>query len=138
MPVLGSYPAMNERVRIIHSGAARQSSLAASPIRRLRCFSDQKYWQEQRWQICGDEMHGYYRTFRGSYQGAIKLFQSGDHRYFIVNPPQQLRQHPHWPCFVYQGRDDLYWVHFNLKPRNVDAGIITIETILRESLERYV
>jgi hypothetical protein len=31
----------------------------------------------------------------------------------------------------------LYWVHFAVKAKNVDAGILTIETILREAIERY-
>ena len=119
------------------AAVGRTRPTAYSPARCLRVLADQKYWQEQRWQLHDYVLSGYYRTYRGSYEGAIKLFQSGDHMYFIINPPPQLAKHPHGPCFVYQGHDGLYWVHFNLKPKNVDAGIIVIETILRESLERY-
>ncbi len=117
------------------SAVGRGSPTAPHYARCMRKRDDLKYWQEQRWRLDGDVLSGYYRTYRGSYEGAIKLFQSGLHKYFIINPPRELAKHPHAPCFIYQGQDGLYWVHFNLRPKNVDAGIIVIETILRESLE---
>ena len=82
-------------------------------------------------------MVGYYRTYHGSYRGEIRLrHREIDHEFYVFNPPEQLWQHPHGECFVPRGNGK-YWVHFNVKPKNVDAGIITIEKILSESLERY-
>ena len=115
-------------------GAGQRPSVP--PLRRIRSYRGAKYWQEQGWRLNGYVMAGYYRTFYRSFRGRIELFDSGDHQYFVHDPPRQLRQHPHWSCFVSRG-NGLYWVHFSLKPRNVDTGIITIEKILCQALERY-
>lgn len=96
----------------------------------------QKYWQEQRWRFTGTQLKGYYRTHYQSFKGVIDLFDSGRHRYHVHRPPPQLRQHPHWICFRLKG-NGLYWVHFATIPQDVDAGIVAIERILHESLERY-
>jgi hypothetical protein len=103
--------------------------------RRTGSYKATNYWEEQRWQLNGMNLNGYYRTYYGSYKGTIDLFESGDHQFYIHNPPQQLRRHSHWPCFMFRG-NGLYWVHFRIKPKNVDAGIITIERIIRESMEQ--
>ena len=106
------------------------------PARRLGSYRDVNYWVEQGWKLMGNKLGGYYRTLYKAFPGHIDLFDSGKHRYFIQNPPPQLQQHRHWPCFVHKGAG-LYWVHFHIEPRNVDTGIVTIEKILGESLERY-
>lgn len=107
---------------------------------RLRCLGtrqEPKYWQERGWRRHGEHLlYGYYRTFRGSYEGVIKLFQSGVHQYFIINPPRELAYHSHAQCFTYQGHDGLFGIHFNIQPENVDAGIIVIEAILGEALQQ--
>ena len=94
------------------------------------------YWEEQGWRLDGYLLVGYYHTYYGAYKGRIELFDSGDHQYYVSDPPPQLRQHPHWQCFMSRGSGS-YWVHFAIKPKNVDAGILIIETILREAIERY-
>lgn len=118
------------------TAVGRGGPTALSHARCLRVRQEAKYWQEQNWRLQGDALYGYYRTFRGAYEGAIKLFQSGKHQYFIINPPRQIAKHSHAQCFVYQGHNGLYWIHFSLEPKNVDAGIMTIEAILREALEQ--
>lgn len=106
------------------------------PVRCVRSYRGTKYWQEQGWRLNGHLMEGYYRTLYRSFKGRIELFDSGDHLYFIHDPPSQLRQHSHWACFVQRG-NGWYWVHFSIKAKNVDTGIITIEKILCQALERY-
>jgi hypothetical protein len=98
-----------------------------------------KYWQDQGWDYVPDrmEMDGYYRTHRGSFKGKIALSHSGDHQYFVYNPPPALKRHEHGACFVDLHRDGLHFVHFRVKPLNVDAGILAIELIFRETLELY-
>ena len=108
----------------------------AGPPKVTGSYRSCNYWEEQGWRMNGYLLLGYYRTFYGAYKGRIELFDSGDHQYHVHNPPPQLRHHPHWPCFISRG-GGLFWVHFSLKPKNVDAGILTIETILREAIERY-
>jgi len=95
-----------------------------------------KYWQEQGWRLDRTQLKGYYRTFRGSYRGVIDLFESGRHMFHVYKPPKKLRQHGHAVCFRHKG-NGLYWVHFATLPKDVDAGIMEIERILHESLERY-
>ena len=105
-------------------------------IRHRRSRVGQKYWEEQGWKLRGQVLEGYYRTHYGSFKGRIELFRSGEHLFYIDNPPSQLQSHPHWVCFTHRG-GRRYWIHFSLKPENVDAGIITIEKILCQAIERY-
>ena len=115
---------------------AEPYGLASGPPRTLQRYKADKYWEENGWILDSDdrELHGYYRTMRQSFRGRVDLDGTGDHRYFITDPPSGLKHHPHGACFMYQG-DGWHWVHFNVKPLNVDAGIVSIETILREAIE---
>ena len=112
------------------------ASPQGSGARSLGGYRATNYWQEQHWRLDLPRMlmQGYYRTFYGSFKGEIVLSKNGDHQYFVFDPPHELQRHTHWPCFVYRGNGK-YWVHFSVRAENVDAGIITIEKILREAKE---
>lgn len=115
--------------------APAQVLLPGNRGKAIGSYKSNKYWEDQGWKYSGYELNGYYRTYYGAFRGRIQLSNSGLHRYYIFSPPPQLKKHPHWACFVYKG-DDMYWVHFSTEPKNVDTGIVTIETIIREALER--
>lgn len=101
------------------------------------------YWRQQGWQRTvldySPGYKGYYRTPYGSYPGEIKGEDGEEHQFFILKPPEQLMDHPHWICLTYQGEDlqgnKRYYIHFRRKPRDIDSGIITIERMIRESFE---
>jgi hypothetical protein len=101
------------------------------------------YWRQQGWQRAVLDFcpgyKGYYRTLYGSYPGEIKEEDTEGYDFFILKPPEQLMNHPHWICFTYQGKDlqerDRYHIHFKKKPRDIDSGIIAIERLIRESFE---
>ena len=115
---------------------AEPYGLASSSPRTLQRYKAEKYWEENGWRLNLNigRLNGHYRTLYQSFKGKVELDDTGDHRYFIADPPPGLKNHPHGACFMYQG-DGWYWVHFNVKPRNVDAGLVSIETILREAME---
>ena len=92
----------------------------------------ENYWKEQGWVLKGDLMEGHYRTIFVSVKGFIRIFHSGKHQFYILAPPNELRYHAHWPCFVHKG-ENIYWIHFDIEPDCVDTGIITIEKIIREA-----
>jgi hypothetical protein len=94
----------------------------------------QPYWQDQGWSLRRRKMEGYFRTHYGSFRGVIELSRIGKHRYYMFNPPTEMQRHSHWGCFLYRP-NGAYWVHFNREPKNVDAGILAIEQIIRESME---
>lgn len=94
------------------------------------------YWQESGWVRRGNCLNGYYRTFYGSFKGIVELKHSGNHRFFIIAPPSELKKHPHWPCFLWRGNGK-YVLHFDKLPKNVDEGIIAMEKLIQEAKERY-
>ena len=81
------------------------------------------------WEKRGRWCYGYYRTRYGSFQGKIRLrsFYAGD--FYLRHPPEPLKTHEHWPCFI-PGDSGWYMLHFDKKPNMVEDGIKTIEALI--------
>ena len=91
-------------------------------------------WQVRQWQRQGQQLVGAFRTPRGSIAGVITLDQAGRPQdYYLINPPQSLLNGPKKPCFRPRGRQR-YWVHFSQLPRELDGGIVAIESLIRDAL----
>ena len=93
------------------------------------------YWQDKDWQRQGDIYYGYFGSNGRRWQGAITWGRRGFRDCQIFDPPGELWRHPHASCFYYVG-DGSYAVHFNNRPRTIDAAIIAIERILSEATGR--
>jgi hypothetical protein len=100
--------------------------------------STRPYYEEQGWQVSGGrwfstpKLTGYYRTPFGSYKGEIDPSYL---KFSIINPPEELKSHSHWVCFSYRG-GGRYSVHFRIRPRDIDSGIMQVERMLCESFEK--
>jgi hypothetical protein len=116
--------------------AGPSGPVATGRVRLCGTSRECKYWQRQGWQLNDYNLDGWFRTPYGAFGGTIELSDSGDHKYYIIDPPRQLQGHNHAACFRYRGNNK-YWVHFSVKPSNVDEGIQTVETVLREAIERH-
>ncbi len=99
--------------------------------------SKEPYHVEQGWQRTSIsflspnvKLKGYYRTRYGSFRGEIKLGSSPS--FYIINPPDELRGHSHWQCFSPRG-GGRYSIHFAVRPRDVDSGIMRIERMIHEA-----
>lgn len=93
------------------------------------------YWMEQGWRQDSLGYRGRYKTEHGSWEGYIHVEFGNEYKFYIYNPPEQLRNHSHWRCFRKQDSYGKYWVHFSDNPENIDSGILSIEKILAESFE---
>jgi len=84
----------------------------------------------------GTVYRGYYTTEYGLFKGEVykKLF--GGYKFYIIDPPKELKNHPHWICFNYENKDR-FSVHFNKSVYDLDSGIIRIETIINEAFKTY-
>lgn len=114
----------------------KRERIEVRPIRRSRAVVQPEYrpyWQMQDWKVRGDKLVGEYKTPLGSSVGYIKHYESREPLFFIVNPPEQLRRHPHHACFRSKGNGHV-WVHFRINPNTPDSGIRQIEMILTEAL----
>ena len=89
-------------------------------------------WRQRRWQRDGESYFGYYRTPLGSCRGRIVRRYRGKWVFLIYEPPECLRSHSHWTCFIRAGHET-YEVHFHNRGRSVDDGILAIERILLEA-----
>ena len=77
---------------------------------------------------------GAYQTPFGAYTGWIQQRGIGHLEFFIYDPPQTLRRHSHWNCFIDRG-ENWYLVHMSRKPADMSSGIMTIERLITESFE---
>lgn len=93
------------------------------------------YWEENDWNRSGQSYIGYFHVNEHRCPGVIVWNKYGLRDCVISNPPGELWQHPHAPCFTYAG-DGEYRVHFRNRPKTVDAAILTIERILNEAVRR--
>jgi hypothetical protein len=96
-------------------------------------------WQERGWTRNGTTFVGSYQTQYGAFQGEIESrsgWFSGRLRFYIDNPPRQVFQSSHGPCFqpVGNGR---FEVHMSTMPRDESSGILTIERLLTEAIENH-
>jgi len=94
-------------------------------------------WMQRRWQRRGDEYRGFYRTPYGSYQGKIVFRYIGKIQFYIFNPPSCIRGHLHESCFVPKGGGK-FEVHFRIKSRTIDDGILAIEQVLIDAFEKKI
>lgn len=91
--------------------------------------------QEKGWHWVGDIYQGEFQANGRSWRGEIRCPYPGGYEVYIYNLPiQQLKRHPHWPCFHRKGNTGRFKVHFAKTPQNVDHIIANVETILAEAL----
>jgi len=102
--------------------------------RRLTVGVDRRpLWKVRGWRRKGDKLVGAFRTPRGSIAGAITLDRANRPQdYYLINPPASLLDGPKKPCFRPRGKN-LYWVHFSRMPRELDGGIVAIESLIRDA-----
>jgi len=94
----------------------------------------QPYWQERGWKQDGHQYTGYFRTMAGAWKGRAEVRSSGMARLFIHQPPEFLKEHPHWPCFEWRPRG-WYSIH-TTDDGDLSAGILRVEEILIEAFRR--
>jgi len=81
---------------------------------------------------CG--FRGVYKTHLGEWWGCARKTNKKNFRFFVYNPPKELRNHRFWPDFVSIGHG-WFAVSFSCSPENLQEGIEVIERVLREAFE---
>ena len=106
-------------------------------VRGKRPFSSktesQTYWQESGWDKIGNSLFGRYRVGNRSYEGEVELTGSviEPFKFYIRRPPRRLLNGDHSACFHNRHHEKgpgWYWIHFSIRPEDIDSGIIQIET----------
>ena len=93
------------------------------------------YHLEKGWQKIGRVYHGYYRCKLGAFKGEIGERPGGDYKFYIFNPPEAVLNGPHAPCFTPVG-NNRYHIHFRIDARSLDAGVMSVERLLYQSINR--
>lgn len=94
------------------------------------------YHQEKGWKDRGNVIEGWYRCRYGAWQGKVERTPSGKLKFYIIKPPEELKQHSHWKCFHYTGEGEEYFIHFSKDHHSLDGGIMAVQRILNESFDR--
>ena len=104
------------------------------PIRVKR--TQKPYWKQRGWKKSGNKYQGYYRTMIKSFKGKAEVSPSGQTKLYIKNPPEELKKHEHWPCFMKENRGSWYFIHNNDNGNfDLSSGILQVEQILKEAFE---
>lgn len=90
--------------------------------------------QERGWRQKGDELVGYFRTRRTAVRGRIAKPFSRSPEFFVIDPPSELLNGEHSACFS-KRRKGVYAIHFNDKPVDVTAGIMSVENTIQEAFQ---
>lgn len=93
------------------------------------------YYKEKGWRENGRFVKGWFRCPYGAWRGLIEKTPSGRYKFYIFNPPAELRKHSHWQCFHYTGDGEKYFIHFSNDSQSIDGGIMSIQRILHESMQ---
>ena len=84
------------------------------------------------WEAKGDRLVGTYRTPSGTVAGYVKQWQSRNRKFYIISPPQVLRDHANGKRLVHRG-GGRYIIVFDVQPQDVDSGIRAVERMLAEA-----
>lgn len=95
---------------------------------------EEPYWQERGWIRRGEAFAGTYQTPYGSFRGTVEDRGWNDLRFYIEDPPRELRESSHWACFQPRGARG-YHVHMARRPGDVSSGILTIERLITDAFE---
>jgi hypothetical protein len=92
------------------------------------------YWQERGWIWSFHRYIGYYRTSIGAWKGRAEVSPSGKVKLFISDPPEFLKKHPAWTCFLPR---DSHWfvIHTHCSP-DLSEGIMRVEQIIQEAFSK--
>jgi len=127
------------KVRVI---ITRRASASLQQLRQERGHAPAVFIRRQErpyWATCwhkqGNEYTGTYQTPYGAFMGFIRQRSSTELDFYLYKPPEALQEHSHWSCFQQHTEDGWYFVHMAERPRDVSAGILTIERLLSEALE---
>lgn len=98
-------------------------------VKRAEC----PYWKQRGWKKKFGRYSGYFRTKYGSFRGIADMSPSGRVEMFIKDPPECLRNHSHWPCFMLQ-KNGWYFIHNNRAGDfDLSSGLLDVENILTEA-----
>ena len=124
--IIYSFLGLDETSSPPSSALARNGRIDVRP-------SNIPYYQQSGWKEKRNIVEGWYRCRFGAWRGEIIRTISGKLKFFIFNPPPQLKEHSHWHCFNYTGKDNRYFIHFSKDSSSLDAGIMAIQRILDQS-----
>ena len=106
------------------------------PVRTLILPDGSPEWKLRGWMQDGNDCKGFYKTKYGLFKGEARREHNGELKFYIIDPPKELRNHPHWICFnhIWGAR---FSVHFSPQITDLDSGIMRIEAVINESFRRY-
>ena len=93
------------------------------------------YHKERGWRKNAMIHRGYYRCRSGAYQGEIEKRDNGVYKFYIINPPIEVLNGSHKACFTSNGNNRFH-IHFGTNSNNLDSGIMAVERLLSQSLNR--
>ena len=97
------------------------------------------YHIERGWKKNGRFHEGYYRCRLRAFKGEIEEGSNGVYKFYIFNPPAEMLNGPHKPCFTpnsRSGNGNRFHIHFGVNSNDLDGGIMAVERLLTESLSR--
>ena len=111
--------------------------IVINPSRRIMVSPSKKpYWEENGWSKYDNNYYGYYKLDDTHlWKGMITIIRNGRYGFYIKDPPIGLSNYHKWQCFSHKG-EGIFCIHFHTAPKDIDSGIMMVERILNEALNR--
>lgn len=93
------------------------------------------YHVERGWRKNASVHQGYFRCRLGAFKGEVEKRCNGDYKFYIFNPPDEVLTGSHKACFTPHGNGRFH-IHFGTNSNNLDSGIMAVERLLSQSLNR--
>jgi hypothetical protein len=100
----------------------------STPVRRQQL----PYWQSAGWSRVGNVYRGNYQTRYGAFQGWIEESSPGQISFYILEPPPEVLNSSHGPCFQMLQDGRWFHVHMSSRPKDVSSGITAIERLIAD------
>lgn len=117
-------------VRQVFGG--KNSAHAYSTVQTVKA-SPKWLWQTLGWVKQENAYKGFYRTVYGSRRGHI-VEKKGSFDIFILDPPEEVKLHPKWSCFVHAG-DKWFFINQKRFAKDIDGAIVGVQKIIEESFQ---
>lgn len=123
---------LKRRCTVGRTKAKRRAICKWRRVKLAGCSKGIPYWQSNGWVKTKKGYTGYYKTDFGKWWGLVQENYRGNYSFYILDPPDEVTNSEHGPCFFYLG-DRAHFIHFSKKPKDVSSGILAIEKVICES-----
>ncbi|TVM03339.1 MAG: hypothetical protein CV087_05590 [Candidatus Brocadia sp. WS118] len=123
-------PSIDKEAKVFPKGTYKKASSAIDVKANKLPFHRERGWKNN-----AGIYRGYFRCRFGAFKGEIEERANEEYKFYILNPPTEVLIGAHKACFTSTGNGRFH-IHFGINSNNLDSGIMAVERLLSQSLQR--